>query len=156
MIRELTQQDIAPGELRAITTCDTSNLEAFRWRRRHQLHLFSCCVLVDLAASLLPDLADVLRYQSFPQAGLLRENIFRQLIITARRLGRQRFKQHMELFLEPLFESALEDGVERHGVRMSARACLRAFDELLGRDIFVGRLPDHLKEAFLADPGLSA
>lgn len=96
----------------------------------------------------------MLRYQSFPQAGILRENIYRQLVVIARRLGKQKFKHHMEHFLEPLFQAAMDTG-EGHGVCMSAKACIRAFDELLGREIFVGRLPDHLKEAFLADPGLS-
>ena len=107
------------------------------------------------AQELLPEVAELARLHHFPQTDSLKESIWRQLPVVAKRLGKKAFKQHLELFLPALFDSALTEA-QSHPCRQSAASCIRQLADFIGRGIFEGRLPPDLREAYLSSPSLSA
>lgn len=99
----------------------------------------------------LPTLADVSRLDHFIHAHNLQETVWQQLPAIARNIGKKELKPHLELFLEPLFRS-LRGG--HRNCQVMAGECLGALRDLLGPNIFAGRLTPEQQQAMASDPNV--
>ncbi|GBF89452.1 hypothetical protein Rsub_02024 [Raphidocelis subcapitata] len=103
------------------------------------------------AAALLPQLADLARLSTFQHAFNLHETIWKALPQIARAVGAREFKRHLEPFLAPAF-SDLRCGHQL--AEVAAGGALGALRDLLGPNIFAGRLDDAQRAALASDPNV--
>lgn len=91
----------------------------------------------DVAAPLLPRLADLARLRHFEHSAKLRETIWNCLPLLADRLGKTRFKRGLEGLLEPLFRD-LSCGNAL--CECAAGKCISALRAWLGPSVLAARL----------------
>jgi hypothetical protein len=99
----------------------------------------------DLAAVHLPLLADLARVKDFSASVFLKDSVWKSLPGIAAGLGKRRFKDYLEGFIEELVsdtESNRNIG-QVENLRVVARDCLQALSRFLGPTIFRGRVELH-------------
>lgn len=102
-------------------------------------------------AAFLPTLAEISRLCHFSHCLTLQENIWKQLPIIARNIGKKAFKPHLEAFLQPMFR-----GVEC-GHRLceaAAGRCIGDLRDIIGPNIFAGRLDDGMIRLMAQSPSV--
>ncbi|KAI2509321.1 HEAT repeat [Fragilaria crotonensis] len=102
----------------------------------------------DILLPLMQQMADVCRLKHFPHADDMRATLFRQLPVMARALGKQRFKTlYLQMFMDVLMnamESKTESALSQH----AAGQCAEELGELVGPNIFRGRLDEYQQRAY--------
>ncbi|KAI7841245.1 hypothetical protein COHA_005082 [Chlorella ohadii] len=97
----------------------------------------------------LPALAELARLQHFAHAANLHETIWKQLPVIAENVGKKVFKPYLEDFLGPLFRS-LTCG--HRLCEAAAGRCIGALRDLIGPNIFAGRLSDDQRQLMQSSP----
>jgi hypothetical protein len=104
-----------------------------------------------VVVAFLPTLAEISRLCHFSHCLTLQENIWKQLPIIARNIGKKAFKPHLEAFLQPMFR-----GVDC-GHRLceaAAGRCIGDLRDFIGPNIFAGRLDDEMKKLMVQSPNV--
>lgn len=96
-----------------------------------------CSVAPETAVKLLPLVADVAILRHFPQTAVLQETVWKQVPLMCAALGKRVFKQHLELFFDPLVFTL--QGSHRLA-RFAAKDCVANLSKQIGPSIFLGRL----------------
>ena len=107
---------------------------------------------VEACLEFLPALTELLGLHHFAHANKLHETVWKVLPVIARHLGKRRFKEYINDWLDPLFRSL------QCGHQLEEAAALQAmlsFSQFLGDGIFRGRLNERqsrLFDTFKGDP----
>ncbi|KAL3162831.1 hypothetical protein ABBQ32_009285 [Trebouxia sp. C0010 RCD-2024] len=97
----------------------------------------------------LPVLARIACLNHFPQARNLQETIWKQLRGIMHALGKRTFKQYLELFIDPVFDS-LTSGQQTTAA--AAGEFIGQVRDLLGPNIWAGRLTHEQQQAQASSP----
>jgi hypothetical protein len=107
------------------------------------------------ADAYVPRLADLLRLDGFKNASHLKENILTKLLAIARLQGKLKFKQNLEVFLDPIFRE-LKSKVHlgsNYNVSCVAEELVTGIVGLVGRSIFVARVEQFNPSYVASIPG---
>uniref|UniRef100_A0A7S2UBJ5 Uncharacterized protein n=1 Tax=Attheya septentrionalis TaxID=420275 RepID=A0A7S2UBJ5_9STRA len=102
------------------------------------------CTITDaILLPLLTELADICRVRHFPQADDLRTTLWKNLVVMARALGKQRFKRiYLDLFLDLLMQNLDDRGGASQLSIHAAGQCAEELSSFVGINIFRGRLEE--------------
>lgn len=103
-------------------------------------------VVPDMVAARLPALADLAVMNHFDHVFKLRETLWNCLPLIARPLGKQSFKAHVDLFLDPMFKDLKCD---QQLCRCAAGKCIAAVRDWFGPSVFAGRLDEWQKSQLM-------
>eukprot|EP00892_Ulva_mutabilis_P004621 jgi/Ulvmu1/2530/UM138_0035.1 len=97
----------------------------------------------DLVTDKLPEASELARLQHFEHCWKLHETLWAMLPVLAASIGKRSAKQHLELFLTPMFKD-LRCGNQL--CEAAAGKCVAFFRDWLGPSILMGRLDDMQKQ----------
>lgn len=97
-----------------------------------------CMVYPTAGPNYFHTLADIALLRHFPQTSKLQETLWKELPAMASAVGKRVFKQHLEVFLDPLVFSIVHSNSRL--TTFAAKECVRKLSEIIGPRIFQGRL----------------
>jgi len=84
----------------------------------------------------LENLSNLCYIDHFKHANTLKENLFKSLIVLWSRMGKKQMRQHVDLFLDPVFRAAKSREVMENNMTFAAQDLILAIEKLYGENIF--------------------
>jgi len=97
--------------------------------------------LVDVVVKYLPQLSDLGYVDHFKHAHTMKETLFKSLPVVLERIGKKKFRGHVEMFLDPAFRAAKIEA--NQNLAVAAQEFILAMEKTYGQGIFKAILEGH-------------
>ena len=108
-------------------------------------------VAPEQVVAFLPGLADISRLCHFSHCLVLQENIWKQLPVIAKNVGKKAFKAHLEDFLDPMFKGLV---CGHRLCEVASGRCIAQLRDFIGVGIFTGRLTEEQQKLMMQCPDI--